>query len=201
MTAHLARVADFRFIVEPGADADDRRRDASELLEVPVGRGVRALDLESLASDPRLEATRRGRGFRARALHFEPLTVDRRPTLLMLTPPGVRTRVNGRPSPSLALLEVGDQLQVGDTVLHLTQYREFAVGPPPPELLGRRCGVCRVPFDRETRVYLHDCGAALHLEPESKPAEERLECALLGDCPNCGEPISMEPGYSFLPEI
>ena len=201
MTAHLARVADFRFLVESAADADERRRDAGELLEVPVGRGVRVLDLESLASDPRLEATQRGRGFRTRALHFESLTVEGRPALLLLTPHGVEARVNDRPLPSIALLEVGDQLQVADTVLHLTQYREFAVAPPSPELLGRRCGVCRVPFVRETRVYLHDCGAALHLEPESKPAEERLECALLGDCPNCGEPISTESGYSFLPEL
>jgi hypothetical protein len=119
----------------------------------------------------------------------------------MLTPPCVKVRVNDRPSPIVAVLNVGDQLQIGDAVLHLTEFREFTVGPPSPELLGRRCGVCRVPFDEQTRVYLHECGEALHLEPESKPAEERLECALLGNCPNCGGSISMESGYSFTPEL
>ena len=113
----------------------------------------------------------------------------------------MKVRLNDHPSPIVAVLDVGDQLQIGDTVLHLTKFREFAVGPPSPDLLGRRCGVCRVPFDEQTRVYLHDCGEALHLESESKPAEERLECALLGNCPNCGGSISLESGYSFTPEL
>jgi len=200
-TIHAEKVADFRLLVEPRTDGDERQCNASELLDLAVGRGVRALDLEALPSDPRLEATPRRRGLSTGALHFESLSVERDAALLMLTPPGVRVRVNDRPSPVVAVLELGDQLQIGDTVLHLTRYREPSVGAPTPELLGRRCGVCRVPFDPQTRVYVHDCGEALHLEPESKPAEERLECALMGDCPNCGEPISMESGFSFLPEL
>jgi hypothetical protein len=198
---HGERVADLRFLVEPSTGGDERRRDASELREVAVGHGVRTLDLESVASNPQLAAASRSRGLGTRALHFESLAIEKRAALLMLTPTCVSVRVNDHPSPIVAVLKVGDQVQVGDTVLHLTQYREFTVGPPSPELLGRRCGVCRVPFDQQTRVYLHDCGEALHLEPDSKPADERLECALLGDCPNCGEPISTESGYSFLPEV
>jgi hypothetical protein len=201
MTTHCDKPPDFRFLVETRADGDERRRDASELVEVAVGRGLRGLDVESFASNPRIVAAPRTRGPGAGALQFESLTVDRRPALLMLTPPGVEIRVNGRPSPRVAALSVCDQVQIGDAVLHLTRYREFAVGPPSPELLGRRCEVCRVPFDEHTRVYIHDCGQPLHLEPESKPAEDRLECALLGDCPNCREPISMESGFSYLPEL
>jgi len=201
MTSHREKSSDFRFLIEHYSDAYVGLRDASELVDVAVGRGIRALDVASLASKPRIVAAPPRRVPAPGALYFEPLTVDRRPALLMLTPKGVEVRVNGRPSPRVSVLAVGDQLQLGDAVLHLTRYREPAVGPPSPELLGRRCEVCRVPFDEHTRVYIHDCGQPLHLEPESKPAEDRLECALLGDCPNCREPISMESGFSYLPEL
>jgi hypothetical protein len=201
MTIHCDKLPDFRFLVESCGDGEERRREASELVDVAVGRGVRALDVESFASNPRIVAASCTRGPGAGTLQFEPLTMDRRPALLMMTPIGVGVRVNARPSPRIAVLAEGDQVQIGDAVLHLTRYREFAVGPPSPELLGRRCEVCRVPFDEQTRVYIHDCGQPLHLEPESKPAEDRLECALLGDCPNCRQPISMESGYSYLPEL
>lgn len=194
-------VADFRFLVEQRADEDEQRRGAGELVDVAVGRGVRALDVESFGSIPRIVTAPRSRGPEAGTLRFEPLTIDGRPALLMLTPRGTEVRVNDRPSPLIAVLAVGDQLQIGDAVLHLTRYREFAVGPPSPDMLGRRCAVCLMPFDERTRVYIHDCGQPLHLEPESKPAEERLECALLGDCPHCLEPISLESGYAYLPEI
>ena len=201
MTTHCDKLPDLRFLVEPCTDADAPRRDACELVDVAVGRGLHALDLERFASNPRIEPAPRGRRPEAGTLQFEPLTVDRRPALLMLTPHGVELRVNGSPPPRVAVLTVGDQVQIEGAVLHLTRFREFAVGPPSPALLGRRCEVCRVPFDENTRVYIHDCGQPLHLEPESKPAEDRLECALLGECPNCQEPISMESGYSYLPEL
>jgi hypothetical protein len=195
------KTADFRFLLEACSDAVEQRRHASELLDLAVGRGVRALDLESFASNPRIVAAPRARCPEAGTLWFESLTVDRRPALLMLTPNEVDVRLNDRPAPRISVLSMGDQLQIGDAVLHLTRYREFAVGPPAPELLGRRCEVCRLPFVENTRVYVHDCGQPLHLEPESKPAEDRLECALVGDCPTCREPISMESGYSYLPEL
>jgi hypothetical protein len=191
----------FRFLVHPSTDGVEQRCEASLLTDVAIGHGVSNLDVESFALDRRLAAASRSSGVGSRALRFEPLTVGRRAALLMLSPPGVEARVNDRPSPRLAVLGVGDQLQIGETVLHLTRYREFAVGPPTPELLGRRCGVCRVPFDESTQVYVHECGAPMHLEPESKPANERLECALLGNCPNCEEPIIMQSGYAYLPEL
>jgi hypothetical protein len=201
MTANSDTVMDFRFLVELTPDADEPRRDASDLVDVAVGHGLRAIDVESFASNPRIVAAPRSRGAAADTLQFEPLSVDRRPGLLMLTPNRVDVRVNDRPVPRIAVLAIGDQLQIGDAVLHLTRYREFPVGPPSAEMLGRPCPVCRVPFDEKTRVYVHDCGLAMHLEPESKPAEDRLECALLGDCPNCDGPISLESGYAYVPEL
>lgn len=201
MEGHCDRRPDLRFLVERWAAGDERCRHVSELVDVAVGRGVRALEVESFVSKPRIVAAPRDRRPEAGTLHFEPLGVDGRPALLMLKAEGVDVRVNDRPSPRIAVLVVGDQLQIGSAVLHLTRYREFSVGPPSPELLGRRCEVCRVAFVEDTQVYVHDCGQALHLEPASKPAEERLECALLGDCPNCREPISLESGYSYLPEL
>jgi hypothetical protein len=201
MTNHSDRLPDLRFLVEPTDEGNGQRLDAAELVDVAVGRGVRSLDLESFASKPRLLAARRGRGLNSHTLQFEPLSVDKRPVLLMLTPPGVEVRVNGQPSPRVAVLTVGDQVQIEDTTLHLTRYRKFEVGPPSPELLGRPCGICRVQFDEHTRVYVHDCGEPMHLEPESKPVEKRLECALLPVCLNCEQPISMQSGFTYLPEL
>jgi hypothetical protein len=39
------------------------------------------------------------------------------------------------------------------------------------------------------------------MEGQSTPAVVRLECAALGDCPNCAQPIVMQSGYSYTPEI
>jgi hypothetical protein len=187
-------------LVHPFTDAETQRREGGSFTDVAIEHGVSTLDLESFASDPRLSQGGRDGRRSTRALYFEPLSVGRRASLLMLSPPGVEARVNDRPSPRIAVLEVGDQLQVGETVLHVTRYREFVVGPPSAELLGQRCGVCRVPFDESTQVYVHECGTPMHMEPESKPAAERLECAVLGDCPNCEQPIVTQSGYSYLPE-
>jgi hypothetical protein len=192
---------DLRFLVERSSGGEERRREASSLIDVAIGLGVNVLDVDTFVTNPHLSETPRRRGFSTRALHFESLTIEQRAVLLVLTPPGVKTRVNDRPSPIVAVLDVGDQLRVGETVLHVTRYREFAVGPPTSELLGRRCEVCRVPFDHSTQVYVHDCGTPMHLESKSKPADERLECALLGACPNCEEPVVMQSGYSYLPEL
>jgi hypothetical protein len=120
--------------------------------------------------------------------------------LLMLTPPSLEVRLNGLPAPRVAVLAVGDQIQLPEAVLHVTKHRSVALGPPSAALVGKTCGVCRGVFDERTVVLVHDCGAALHLEPESKPAGERLECALLG-CPDCGKPVSLESGFSYLPEV
>jgi hypothetical protein len=194
-------MSDFRWLVHPATDGDERRGDASSLIEVFVARGVSTLDMESFASHPRLSGDRRRGGWSTRAIYFEPLVVGGKPSLLMLTPPLVEARVNDRPAPRVAVLNVGDQLQIGQTVLHLTRYRRFELAPPTPEAIGQRCGVCRVAFDDSTQIYVHDCGEAMHMEDGSKPAGERLECAALGACPKCEKPIEFESGFLYYPEF
>jgi hypothetical protein len=201
VTIHSEWLSQFRLLIQLPTDDVERRRDASALTEVPIALGVSTLDLETFASDPRLSSDRRGGTRSTRALHFEPLSVGGRPSLLMLTPPLAEVRLNDRPAPRVAVLDVGDQLQIGQTVLHLTRYRQFEVGPPSPEQLGRRCGVCRVPFDESTKIYVHDCGEAMHMEDGSRPAGDRLECAALGACPKCERPVSFQSGYLYTPEL
>jgi hypothetical protein len=201
VTIHPERLSHFRLLIQPPTVGVERRCQATSLPEVAVARGVSSIDVEHLASHPRLSVARRRGGWSTRALHFEPISAGGQASLLMLSAPGVETRLNDRPAPRLAVLDVGDQLQVGETLLHVTRYTEFAVGPPTPELLGRKCGVCRVPFDEDTRVYVHSCGSAMHMEDESKPAGERLECAALGACPDCEQPVVMQSGYEYLPEV
>ena len=119
----------------------------------------------------------------------------------MATPPGIDVRVNAQPAPRLAVLAVGDQVQIDGAVLHVTRYRTVEIAAPSDELLGRKCALCLVPMTAETRCVVHDCGAVLHLEPETKPAEERLECARMGRCPACEKPVSLESGLVHRPEI
>jgi hypothetical protein len=49
-------------------------------------------------------------------------------------------------------------------------------------------------------VVAHDCNTYLHLEPEEGAAGDPLRCALLG-CPVCNEPVSLEDGYAYEPEL
>jgi hypothetical protein len=200
MNPNTEKISDFRFLVEPLTDGAERRRDAAELLDLQIGAGVCALDVDSVAGVPRLEASRRDRLPSPRALQLEAVSVERGPALLVITPPEVEVRVNGGPAPRVAVLEVGDQVQLEETLLHVTRFRHFEVGPPSTELVGRKCGVCLMTIDEHTQVYVHDCGQVLHLEPESKPAEERLECALMG-CPTCDGPVSLESGFTYLPDL
>jgi hypothetical protein len=188
-----------RLLVEPVGDAHDEPRDTSALVDVPVGRGVRTLDVERFAAQPRLGAAR-GKAS-ARALRFEAVNFEGRPALLMLVPPGIPVRVNGQPAPRIAVLGVGDQVQLDDAVLHVSRRREPRAAAPSPELLGRLCGVCRVALTVDTQILVHDCGTALHLEADSKPEAERLQCALLGNCPVCEDAVSLEAGLVFEPEL
>jgi hypothetical protein len=200
MTARSFKVPDLRVLVEPLAGWGERRRDVAELRDVPVGEGVRSLDVDSFAALPRLVAARRDRAPGPRALQLEALSVERGSVLLVITPPSVAVRVNGARAPRVAVLRVGDQIQLPEAILHVTEYRNVTLGSPSGALVGGKCDLCRGVFDERTVVLVHGCGSALHLEPESKPAAERLECALLG-CPNCEEPVSLESGFSYLPEI
>lgn len=133
---------------------------------------------------------------------FEPVKVAGRARLLLLSPAGLHARLNGAAVPALALLRVGDQLQLdGRVVLHLTEYRRAGAVSPSAELVGSPCGVCRLPLTAETSVHICSCGLPLHLEGPPKPESERLECALFGDCPSCGSEVRRESGHVWLPQL
>ncbi len=172
---------ELRIFVEPLVGEDDAPRGASELdvMPIPDGGGPLALD---------------------EAILLEGITIEGRAVLAMSTPPGRRVRINGTRAARLSVLHVADQIQLDDVVLHVTYMRRPRVGPPPKDLVGKPCGVCSVPFASRSVVVAHDCGRVLHLEPKSTPAEDRLQCALLG-CPDCNEPLVLEAGYAYEPEI
>ena len=75
---------------------------------------------------------------------------------------------------------------------------------PEDKHLGKECIICRVPFDKKTRIAeCANCGTALHCETEDHgPEGKRLECALMGpQCPFCSEPISLTEGYDHVPDF
>lgn len=160
---------------------------------IAIGSGVNVLALGASGA-PRML----GAGVSAPTetlLQLEPVERERRPTLLMLAPRPSPVRVNDAPAPPLSLLDVGDVIQLGDVLLHVSWFRAPQVGPAADHLVGRPCPVCRTPIDTNARVFVHECGNALHLEPN----EKGLQCALLGDCASCGRPVSLDSGLSYRP--
>lgn len=184
--------------VEPLAPERQNRHASDGLDELSFGPGVWSVDLETetLTASPS-----RPRDASARTrLRFEEIRLERRPALLMLTPPSLSLRVNGLPAPRPAVLEVGDQILTDRAVLHVSRYRSPALGAPPAALVGRECPVCRTAVAADSRVLVHECGEPIHLEPESVPEERRLECASLGDCPSCNAPVGLEEGLVWMPD-
>jgi hypothetical protein len=165
------------------------------ILEVPSG----VLHLVPTKSPLRLVS----RKPRLAACVFEAVEVGGRARLLLVTPPGLRVRLNGQAVPLVVLLKVGDQLQLdARAILHVTEYRGAGAIRPGIELIGSPCGVCRLPLVAETQVYIcGGCGLPLHLESAPKPEAERLECALFGDCPSCGAEVKTSSGHVWLPEL
>ncbi len=189
------------FVESLDGTADSSVPSACDLpvLQVPAGISHLAPAREPLALVSRKPRTP--------AFVFEPLAAgeqqDGRPRLLLLTPAGLRARLNGQAVPRVALLKVGDQLQLdANAILHVTEYRLSGAVAPSPELVGKPCGVCRLPLTAETTVYICVvCGVPLHLEGPPKPAGDRLECALFGDCPSCGDKVRTESGHVWVPEL
>lgn len=136
-------------------------------------------------------------------LLLEAVAVGHQPYLLMATPGRAQARVNGEPAPVVTLLSVKDQVQVTpDVLLHVTQYTRPAIGPPPEDILGQECPVCRGMFQPDTIVYIcPSCGKPTHCEGEEKPVDVRLECIRLGtECPTCNAPVVQAQGYTYIPE-
>lgn len=134
---------------------------------------------------------------------FEP-TVARghQPRLLVINPPEAPLLVNGHAAPRVALLREKDQFQVEHSAsFHLAVFHQPQIGAPPPELIGKPCPVCLVPFTAESRCYICPCGAALHLEGEPEE-QDKLQCARISsECPVCRRPVVLTQGYAFVPDI
>lgn len=179
-----------------------QKKDAAELPVLGFDAGVQALRIDTPPTQYQFTETPRTQPVDSRELTFESLTVDGRAALLMQSPPGLRVRVNGSPAGRLRVLNAGDELQLDAAVLHLVEYDPFFAGPPADEYIGRPCGLCRTPIIVGTRIYVHGCGTPLHIEDESTPADQRLECALVTDtCPVCERNISLQTGYRDFPEL
>jgi hypothetical protein len=68
--------------------------------------------------------------------------------------------------------------------------------------VGRPCAVCRLPIAADTRITTcGTCALPFHLEGPPTPENERLECALFGDCPGCGSAVNTAGGHVWLPEL
>jgi hypothetical protein len=179
--ATIEGTRELRLFVEPLDGDEDAARASSELQALVVPDGVHAFELDE-------------------TILFEPIDLEGRVALAMTTPRGRRVRLNGASAPRVSVLRVGDQVQLEDVVLHVTYMRRPRVGPPPKTLVGKPCGLCSVPFTETSTVVAHDCNTYLHLEPEEGAAGDPLRCALLG-CPVCNEPVSLEDGYAYEPEL
>jgi len=199
-TSRTHRVTEYRIFVE-GPDVSTPL-DAAALPDLAFADEVLAFDVATLRDDPKLYVVQPDAAERPNALRFEALQAERGDLLLMATPRGLDARINGLPAPRIAILDVADQVQVADGVLHVTRYRTPWVGTPAAEHLGRRCPVCSVEIEADTRVSLHDCGAVLHAEePGDKPDADLLQCVQLGSCPDCDKSVSMTTGFVYTPEL
>jgi hypothetical protein len=112
-------------------------------------------------------------------------------------------RVNGQPPPRVSLLSEGDQILLpGGVVLHVTVHHRPDVGPARPEHVGEKCLICRTAFTPESVLYACLCGRVMHHEERpAEGSEEALQCASTSsECPACQRPVSLEEGYSHVPE-
>lgn len=120
--------------------------------------------------------------------------------MLAINPNGGRLHVNGHAAPRVAVLGEKDALQLAnDTVLHVTIFNRPRIHQPPPQLLGKQCPVCRVPFAETAAIYLCPCGVAMHCEADDT---DGLQCARLHHaCVACERPITLREGFSYWPDL
>ncbi len=177
----------------------ETRSDAMRRLVVPHGVGC----LHTLPENVSLAAFTDESD--ANGFLVEPLLEGRNPRLLLIAPAGREFRVNGQPSPRLALLREGDVFQPDNRLaLHLTLFHQSILGYPPTDLLGRTCPVCVSPLTGDRRIYVCAvCGTAMHAEGAERDAADRLECAQsTSQCHACKEPIDLsEQGHLYQAEF
>jgi hypothetical protein len=136
---------------------------------------------------------------------LEPIRQDNQRFLLLVSPPGHESRVNGIPAPRAAALQIRDQIRLNeDFILHVSIYERPYVGPPQDVHMDVECPLCRIRIAAGTSGVCEcpNCGAVLHCEGPEKSADERLECGrLTAECPRCGQPIKLKPGFAYVPQI
>jgi len=187
--------AAFTVLVESPCDDGCAARDVSALPRFTAGDGVSDFDVTTL------ESVQPDAAEPSRALRFETLSSERGGALLMIVPRGLDVRINGLPAPRVALLAVADQVQVARAVLHVTRERDAEARRPAPEQLGRRCPVCSVAIESDTRIVVHECGALLHAEQTGdRPEADLLRCSSL-TCPDCDKPVEIGTGLVYEPEL
>ena len=123
-----------------------------------------------------------------------------RPVVLLRNAGDESVRVNGLPAPTLAVLGLRDEVQIGECEpLHLSVWRAPHLGPAPMERRQEKCGVCRCAIG-DGNSYLCSCGLLLHLNGEEVPERDRMECALLvSRCASCDEEIRLKAGFLYEP--
>jgi len=134
-------------------------------------------------------------------LILEPvLRLDSMFRLILVNPTNRRLCVNGERAPRVSLVRECDQFHWDDTcVFHVSILHRPQIGPAPAEKRGKPCPICLAPLTDEpnTICYRCPCGTVLHLKDPTG-----LECArVVNACPNCKQPITLEDGYTWLPEF
>ena len=80
--------------------------------------------------------------------------------------------VNGFPALRFSLLAARSSLALpsAGAMMYVAEKTGPYVGPPPAEILGKECPICKIAFDAATRVGGCRCGQFYHFEtPESHP--------------------------------
>jgi hypothetical protein len=133
---------------------------------------------------------------------LEPVELQRRHYLLMLQDRNAdnMARHNGQAALPVTLLRVKDEVRTAAGTFFVSSRRGQSVFPPQEEHLGIQCPLCSVPIEKDTLLYACGCGTLLHCEDETKPEDQRLECArMLSSCPKCRQPIDFSTGLTWEP--
>jgi hypothetical protein len=124
---------------------------------------------------------------------IEPLPASQ--AAVLISPPGGSALVNGMPVPHVAVIQIGDEVELSghDRLrFHLTVYNQPHFGVVAAEFVGRACPHCTIPFDAGTRVYTCKCGCVLHAE---ESGTDPLKCAeMVSECPGCSGQIVLREG-------
>jgi len=173
----------------------DRRRQRTDVIAVPSGVSF------VWDSHGPVVSSRRPR-VRGPVYAVEPCRLGDRSHLLLFTPAGQRSWINGVLVAPVSVLEIGDEVVLGyDWGLVVTRFRATPVRRATELEVGRSCPVCRGPIEADTTVLVCDCGTAVHLQGDEVPERERLECALVSSsCTTCRNELPFEAGYAWLPE-